>query len=72
MLTEYDGVIRKLGSISEVSFADAGPAGAVSFVLGGSEFLFPSKATSTWPPSAPASKKSWDTPAASATRCRKS
>ncbi|OGX87671.1 valine--tRNA ligase [Hymenobacter lapidarius] len=41
LLTEFDGIIRKLGSISEVSFADAGPAASVSFVLGGSEFFIP-------------------------------
>ena len=41
LLTEYDGVVRKLGSVSEVTFADAGPAAAVSFVLGGSEFFIP-------------------------------
>jgi valyl-tRNA synthetase len=41
LLTDYDGIIRKLGSISEVTFADAGPAASVSFVLGGSEFFIP-------------------------------
>ncbi|GAA4022336.1 valine--tRNA ligase [Hymenobacter glaciei] len=41
LLTDYDGIVRKLGSISEVSFADAGPAASVSFVLGGSEFFIP-------------------------------
>ncbi|ALW85996.1 valine--tRNA ligase [Hymenobacter sedentarius] len=41
LLTNYDGIIRKLGSISEVTFADAGPAASVSFVLGSSEFFIP-------------------------------
>ncbi|MBF9220623.1 valine--tRNA ligase [Hymenobacter ruricola] len=41
LLTDYDGIIRKLGSISEVTLADAGPAASVSFVLGGSEFFIP-------------------------------
>ena len=41
LLTEYDGIIRKLGGISEVTLADAGPAASVSFVLGGSEFFIP-------------------------------
>ena len=40
-MTDYDGIIRKLGGISEVSFAEAGPAASVSFVLGGSEFFIP-------------------------------
>ena len=39
LLTAYDGIIRKLGSISDVTLADAGPAASVSFVLGGSEFF---------------------------------
>ncbi|MDO7852389.1 valine--tRNA ligase [Hymenobacter convexus] len=41
LVTDYEGIIRKLGSILEVSFADAGPAASVSFVLGGSEFFIP-------------------------------
>ncbi|MGY3087414.1 valyl-tRNA synthetase [Hymenobacter sp. UYAg731] len=41
LVTDYDGIIRKLGGISEVTFADAGPAASVSFVLGGSEFFIP-------------------------------
>ena len=41
LLTAYDGIIRKLGSISDVTLADAGPAASVSFVLGGSEFFIP-------------------------------
>jgi valyl-tRNA synthetase len=41
LLTDYDGIIRKLGSISEVMFAETGPAASVSFVLGGSEFFIP-------------------------------
>ena len=39
--TDYDGIIRKLGNISEVTFAAAGPAASVSFVQGGSEFFIP-------------------------------
>jgi len=41
LLSDYEGVICKLGSISEVTLASAGPAAAVSFVLGGSEFFIP-------------------------------
>ena len=41
LLTDYDGIIRKLGGISEVTLADVGPAASVSFVLGGSEFFIP-------------------------------
>ena len=41
LLADYDGIIRKLGSISEVRLAEAGPAASVSFVLGGSEFFIP-------------------------------
>jgi valyl-tRNA synthetase len=41
LLTDYDGIIRKLGSISEIAFAEAGPAASVSFVQGGSEFFIP-------------------------------
>ena len=41
LLADYEGIIRKLGGISEVTLADAGPAASVSFVLGGSEFFIP-------------------------------
>jgi valyl-tRNA synthetase len=41
LLTSYEGIIRKLGGISELTFAEAGPAASVSFVLGGSEFFVP-------------------------------
>ena len=41
LLTDYDGIIRKLGGVSEITFAAAGPAASVSFVLGGSEFFIP-------------------------------
>jgi len=41
LFTSYEGIIRKLGGLSELSFADSGPAGAVSFVQGGSEFFIP-------------------------------
>jgi valyl-tRNA synthetase len=41
LLQDYDGVIRKLGALSDISFVDAAPAGAVSFVLGTGEFFIP-------------------------------
>jgi valyl-tRNA synthetase len=41
LLSEYEGIIRKLGSISELTFANAGPAASVSFVQGSSEFFIP-------------------------------
>jgi len=41
LLTAHNGVIRKLGGISAVTLAPAGPPASVSFVLGGSEFFIP-------------------------------
>ena len=41
LLTDYDGILRKLGGLSAVTVAATGPAAAVSFVLGGSEFFIP-------------------------------
>ncbi len=41
LFAAYEGILRKLGGLAELTFADAGPAGAVSFVLGGSEFFIP-------------------------------
>lgn len=41
LLQDYDGVIRKLGALSDISFVDAAPAGAVSFVLSTGEFFIP-------------------------------
>ena len=41
LVTDYEGIIRKLGGISAVTFAETGPAASVSFVLGGSEFFIP-------------------------------
>ncbi|MDO7873643.1 valine--tRNA ligase [Hymenobacter sp. ASUV-10] len=41
LFTAYEGIIRKLGGLSELSFAETGLAGAVSFVQGGSEFFIP-------------------------------
>ncbi|SMC00258.1 valyl-tRNA synthetase [Hymenobacter roseosalivarius DSM 11622] len=41
LLRDYDGIIRKLGALSDVSLTDAAPAGAVSFVLGTGEFFIP-------------------------------
>ncbi|UOG76629.1 valine--tRNA ligase [Hymenobacter tibetensis] len=41
LLHEYDGVIRKLAALSEISLVDAAPAASVSFVSGGAEFFVP-------------------------------
>ncbi|AWM31963.1 valine--tRNA ligase [Hymenobacter nivis] len=41
LFTAYAGVLRKLGNLEALDFADAGPAGAVSFVQGSSEFFIP-------------------------------
>ena len=41
LFTAYEGVLRKLGNLETLDFADAGPAGAVSFVQGSSEFFIP-------------------------------
>ena len=41
LFTAYEAIIGKLGGLAELTFADAGPAGAVSFVQGGSEFFIP-------------------------------
>jgi len=41
LFTAYAGVLCKLGNLETLAFADAGPAGAVSFVQGGSEFFIP-------------------------------
>lgn len=37
----YAGLVRKLANLSDLSFVDAAPASAVSFVQGGSEFFVP-------------------------------
>ncbi|WP_151088209.1 valine--tRNA ligase [Hymenobacter baengnokdamensis] len=37
----YAPLVRKLANLSDLSFAQEAPAGAVSFVLGGSEFFIP-------------------------------
>ena len=41
LFNDYTDIISHLGSLSELTFADSGPAGAVSFVVGGSEFFIP-------------------------------
>ncbi|MBC6607910.1 valine--tRNA ligase [Hymenobacter sp. BT188] len=41
LLRDYDGVIRKLAALSDISFVSAAPTGAVSFVLGTGEFFIP-------------------------------
>ncbi len=41
LLTDYAAVISKLGGLADLHRADAGPAGAVSFVAGGNEFFIP-------------------------------
>ncbi|TPG65925.1 valine--tRNA ligase [Hymenobacter nivis] len=41
LFTAYEGVLRKLGNLEALTFADAGPAAAVSFVQGSSEFFIP-------------------------------
>ena len=41
LLTDFEGIIRKLGGISELTFAATGPTASVSFVQGGSEFFIP-------------------------------
>ncbi|MGI4872904.1 MAG: valine--tRNA ligase [Janthinobacterium lividum] len=40
-ISDYAGVIRKLANLSDLSFVDAAPASAVSFVLGSAEFFVP-------------------------------
>ena len=41
LLTDFESIIRKLGGISELTFAATGPTASVSFVQGGSEFFIP-------------------------------
>ncbi|MBO0356490.1 valine--tRNA ligase [Hymenobacter sp. BT186] len=41
LLHDYDGVIRKLAALSEISLVEAAPAASVSFVTGGAEFFVP-------------------------------
>ncbi|GAB2479264.1 valine--tRNA ligase [Hymenobacter qilianensis] len=41
LLRDYDGVIRKLAALTDISFVDAAPTGSVSFVLGTGEFFIP-------------------------------
>ncbi|OWP62380.1 valine--tRNA ligase [Hymenobacter amundsenii] len=41
LLTDYDGIIRKLASLTAISVVAAAPAAAVGFVAGGAEFFVP-------------------------------
>ncbi|MBC8084666.1 MAG: class I tRNA ligase family protein, partial [Hymenobacter sp.] len=41
LLLDYDGVLRKLAALTDISFVEAAPAAAVSFVTGGAEFFVP-------------------------------
>ncbi|WP_139922380.1 valine--tRNA ligase [Hymenobacter sp. DG01] len=41
LLQDYDGIIRKLASLTEIGVVDAAPAAAVGFVSGGAEFFVP-------------------------------
>ncbi|RTQ52481.1 valine--tRNA ligase [Hymenobacter gummosus] len=41
LLTEYDGILRKLAGLTEINVVDAAPAAAVGFVSGGAEFFVP-------------------------------
>ncbi|TGE28843.1 valine--tRNA ligase [Hymenobacter metallicola] len=41
LLQDYDGIIRKLAALTEVTLTDAAPAASVGFVSGGSEFFVP-------------------------------
>ncbi|SHK80477.1 valine--tRNA ligase [Hymenobacter psychrotolerans] len=41
LLQDYDGIIRKLAALTEISVVDAAPAASVGFVSGGAEFFVP-------------------------------
>lgn len=41
LLQDYDGILRKLAGLTEISVVDAAPAAAVGFVSGGAEFFVP-------------------------------
>ncbi|RPD48636.1 valine--tRNA ligase [Hymenobacter sediminis] len=41
LLQDYDGIIRKLAALTEISVVEAAPAAAVGFVSGGAEFFVP-------------------------------
>jgi len=41
LLQDYDGILRKLGALTEISVVEAAPAAAVGFVSGGAEFFIP-------------------------------
>ncbi|MDF7811000.1 valine--tRNA ligase [Hymenobacter sp. YC55] len=41
LLQDYDGVIRKLAALSEVTLVETAPAASVSFVTGGTEYFVP-------------------------------
>ena len=41
LLQDYDGIIRKLAALSEISLVETAPAASVSFVTGGTEYFVP-------------------------------
>lgn len=41
LLTDYDGIIRKLAALTDIAVVEAAPAAAVGFVAGGAEFFVP-------------------------------
>ncbi|GAB2782759.1 valyl-tRNA synthetase [Hymenobacter luteus] len=41
LLQDYDGIIRKLAALTEISVVEAAPAASVGFVSGGAEFFVP-------------------------------
>ncbi|GAB3825261.1 valine--tRNA ligase [Hymenobacter jeollabukensis] len=41
LLQDYEGILRKLAGLTEISVVDAAPAAAVGFVSGGAEFFVP-------------------------------
>ncbi|TGE20073.1 valine--tRNA ligase [Hymenobacter elongatus] len=41
LLQDYDGIIRKLSALSEISFVPEAPAASVGFIAGGVEFFVP-------------------------------
>ncbi|WBO85553.1 valine--tRNA ligase [Hymenobacter yonginensis] len=41
LLTDYDGIIRKLAALTDVSVVTEAPAASVGFVAGGAEFFVP-------------------------------
>ena len=41
LLTDYDGIVRKLAALTDIAVVAAAPAAAVGFVAGGTEFFVP-------------------------------